>query len=180
MLLLVLSIIGIFWSSVSQYDDTELPTSSRDAAIVLGAALWSDQPSPALKERLEVAIDLYKKKRVQTLILSGGQGDDTISEAEGMKRYLLKHQIPEDALQLENRSTNTRENLINSKFLFKKNNIDTIYIVTHDYHMKRALSYAKQNGINAFPAVAHSTVLFTPFWKARECIALAKEAVLHP
>ena len=35
------------------------PLTPRDAGIVLGAALWQDEPSPALRERLDRAAELY-------------------------------------------------------------------------------------------------------------------------
>jgi vancomycin permeability regulator SanA len=43
-------------------DKNELVQS--DAAIVLGAAVWGDEPSPVLRERINHAIWLYKNKNM--------------------------------------------------------------------------------------------------------------------
>ena len=90
-----------FWVQTSRYDDVRRVRSSRDAALVLGAALWDNQPSPALRERLQMALYLYNKGQVQWIICSGGIGDDGISEAEGMKRYLVDQGVPPKDLLLE-------------------------------------------------------------------------------
>lgn len=44
----------------SQLDHTQ----TADAAIVLGAAVWDGNPSPALKARLDHALALYQQKRL--------------------------------------------------------------------------------------------------------------------
>lgn len=172
-LILVLSFIP-FWMQASRYDDVTVTHHPRDAALVLGAALWNGQPSPALRERLEMALQLYEKGQVQWIICSGGTGDDGISEAEGMKRYLLEQGVRQEDLLLEEHSTNTKQNLRYSKSLFKQKNIQEIYLVTHDYHMYRALKLAREAEIRAEPAPVHSRVLFTPYHKSRESLAIIK------
>lgn len=32
-----------------------------DCVVVLGAGIWGDRPSPMLEDRLDTAVDLYKK-----------------------------------------------------------------------------------------------------------------------
>jgi uncharacterized SAM-binding protein YcdF (DUF218 family) len=166
--------MGPFWVQTSRYDDVLVSHQSRDAALVLGAALWDSQPSPALTERLQMALYLYNKGQVQWIICSGGIGDDGISEAKGMKRYLVDRGVPPKDLLLEEESTNTEENLRYSKKLLKPNGIQNIYLVTHDYHMYRALALARNTGIPAEPAPVHSQVLFSPYYKARECLSIIK------
>ncbi|HEV2765160.1 MAG TPA: YdcF family protein, partial [Pyrinomonadaceae bacterium] len=45
-----------------------------DAAVVLGAAVWTRRPSPVFRERINHAVELYKRGRVRKLILTGGRG----------------------------------------------------------------------------------------------------------
>lgn len=40
-----------------------------DSAIVLGAAVWGDQPSPVFRERINHSISLYKNGYVKKLYL---------------------------------------------------------------------------------------------------------------
>jgi uncharacterized SAM-binding protein YcdF (DUF218 family) len=167
------------WNLVSRYDHAEPSAEHHRIAIVLGAALWDQQPSPALKERLNLALRLYKEKRVDYLLLSGGLGVSGITEAEGMKRYLIAHGVHADHLILEDRSNNTKENLKYAAELLKQSKGEKVALITHDYHMYRALNYARQAGVRATPAPVHSQVLFTPYHKARECLALIKQKLLR-
>jgi uncharacterized SAM-binding protein YcdF (DUF218 family) len=175
--LALLPIVSLY-VKVSQFDHVDPDGQQRQAAIILGAALWDGKPSPALTERLNMGLRLYKEHKVNHLILSGGlEKWDGISEAEAMKRYLTAHGVPADRLILENRSTDTRENLLYTAAILKKTGWTKLYLVTHDYHMTRALEYARQAGLTVSPAPVHSEVLFTPYHKMRECLGLIKQRV---
>ncbi|MBD1372695.1 YdcF family protein [Hazenella sp. IB182357] len=178
-ILLIFSLIAaipfiIYWPSASQFDARNPDGETRQAAIILGAALWDKKPSPALKERCDLAYQLYKEKKVSHLVLSGGLGNNGITEAQGMRDYLLEKGVKEEDLLLEEHSSNTKQNLKYTASLLSEHKLDRVYLVTHDYHMNRALTYASQAGIKAAPAPVHSTVLFMPYHKARECLAWVK------
>jgi vancomycin permeability regulator SanA len=58
-----------------------------DAAIVLGAAVFDDVPSPVFQERIRHAVGLYRSGQVRTLIMTGGTGTgDQLSEADAARR----------------------------------------------------------------------------------------------
>ncbi len=144
-------------------------------ALVLGAALWNDRPSPALRERLNLAFSLYQAGKVEWILCSGGLGSDSsISEAEGMRRYLVDLGIPTNRILTENQSHDTKTNLAYSKELLDQKGLTNVYLVSHDYHLYRALRYAEREGLSAAPAPAHSQVLFMPYHKVRESFALLK------
>ncbi|SFX17963.1 protein SanA, affects membrane permeability for vancomycin [Thermoactinomyces sp. DSM 45891] len=177
-ILLLLLIIGYFYLKVSQYDDTPTQSSHADAGVVLGAALWNGKPSPALVERLEVAAKLYRDKKVEYVIVSGGLEEEGVTEALAMKEYLVQKKVPQDRILLEDQSSNTQQNLENTMKLLTNTQIDNIVIITHDYHMTRALQYAKQTGLkDSLIAPVHSKVLFMPYHKARESLALIKQSL---
>ncbi|MBA4548452.1 YdcF family protein [Thermoactinomyces intermedius] len=165
------------WQWVSRFDHKDPPEEHAEVGIVLGAALWNQQPSPALRERLELALQLYRQGRVDYLILSGGLGNNGITEAEGMKNYLVERGVSPAHLLLEDRSSNTRENLLYSAQIIKRKGFEKITVITHDYHMVRALNYARQAGLKVTASPVHSKVLFLPYHKARECLALIKQQV---
>ncbi|WP_164491802.1 YdcF family protein [Staphylospora marina] len=173
--LLVLLPVIRYWSLVSRFDGETPPDHPHEAGIVLGAALWDGTPSPALVERLNLAADLYHRGKVQSLIVSGGLGNDGITEAEAMKRFLTDRGVPADRIIKEDRSSNTKENLLYSARIIQEKKWTRITLITHDYHMHRALNYALQAGLSPTPSPAHSEVLFMPYHKARECLALVKQ-----
>jgi uncharacterized SAM-binding protein YcdF (DUF218 family) len=110
-----------------------------DVIVVLGCAVWGQEPSPALKERIDKASELYQKGYAERIIASGGRGyGEELSEAATIKKMLVKRGIPKKNIIEENNSTNTVENLKFSKQIMKKQNFDTAIIVTNYFHMYRA------------------------------------------
>lgn len=153
------------------------PLMKADAGIILGAALWNDQPSPALKERLNYAIKLYEENYVDYLILSGGKPENRrgLTEAEGMKAYLLEAGVPEDRLLLESHSRDTYENLLYSKRVADKYGIHSVMIITHHYHTKRAEDIARYVDFKYVQTAGFDTeVLNESYHYTREMLAYTK------
>jgi len=167
---------GYVFIVINQYGNSNTVTKA-DAAIVLGAALWNDVPSPALRERLELASKLVENHTVDKLILSGGLGSNgsTKTEAEGMRDYLLAKGIQADKLLLEDKAVNTYENLLFSAAIAKEQGLSGIIIVTHDYHAARALDIAKYIGYNSPQVYAGASSVLNPYYnKGREVLAYTK------
>jgi len=129
-----------------------------DAAIVLGAAVWGDQPSPVFEERILHAIDLYKAGTIDYIIFTGGQGKgDTLSEAQAGRGYAVAAGVPAHDIMVETLSTVTYENLSNAQRLGHERGISTYLIVSDPLHMKRSLEMAHDLGMNAYPSPTPST-----------------------
>lgn len=162
------------WSRVSSYEGTQLEPVPRQGAIILGASLKDSQPGPALKERLDKALELYQRGLAPLLILSGGRPRGRVPEAKGMKEYLMNRGVRKQDLLLEDRSTNTAENLAHTRELLLSRGIRDVYLVTHDYHMYRAVGYARRAGVPVTPAPFATRSLRLSWHKSRECLALIK------
>ena len=100
------------------------PKKDKDYLIVLGCAIRKDgTPTPLLRGRLDRALAFAKQQETETgkapiFVLSGGQGpDECVSEAECMLRYLAEQGVPEERMLLEDKSTDTAENMAFSKAL---------------------------------------------------------------
>ncbi len=129
-----------------------------DAAIVLGAYTNGYQPGIALSARLKAALDLYRRGYVRYIIVSGGQGtDETVSESRSMKRFLVFNGVPPQMILEDRHSTDTWENLRNSRELMFKHSLNSAVIVTSDYHLPRSLAVARQLNIKASGFAARST-----------------------
>lgn len=129
-----------------------------DAAIVLGAAVWTDKPSPVLAERLNHAIILYKENKVKKVIVTGGLGkDEKFSEADVSEIYLIEKGIPAADILKETKSAITSENLEFSLPIVKANNISTVLIVSDPLHLRRAVKIARDLGLEAFPSATPTT-----------------------
>ena len=83
-----------------------------DYIIVLGAHVDGTRLSMALLERTRRALQYLENNPDTKAVLSGGQGrGEAVSEAKAMYDYLTGHGISRERLILEERSTNTKENL---------------------------------------------------------------------
>ena len=147
LLLLAITIVFvwcIYCYGLLLYGQQDAPLQQADTGIVLGAALWNNVPSPALRERLDGALALYEEGTINYLILSGGKATNNslLSEAEGMRDYLVAAGVPAEKLLLEKQSTDTYENLLFSYEIAKQNELDSFIIITHNYHGERAADIA--------------------------------------
>jgi len=141
---------------------------SSDVIVILGARLYGSVPSPSLQERLDRGHAYLLENEDALVVVTGGMGDgEDIPEAEAMKSYLLNKGIAEERILLENKSSNTFENIIFSKLVLKEHFPDfdfeqtKIGIVTNDYHVFRGVMMAKRFGLNAegVPAKTPPTTL---------------------
>jgi uncharacterized SAM-binding protein YcdF (DUF218 family) len=116
-----------------------------DAAIILGAYTDGYRPSHTLRARLKVGLQLYRGHWVSHIVVSGGQGDDeTVSESRSMKWFLMVNGVPPHVILEDRHSSDTWENLNNSRDLMTRYGIETAIVVTSDYHLPRAMAVAKQ------------------------------------
>lgn len=175
------AVLGLLWVGYVQWnihaaEQYSYTSDVYDTGIVLGAALWNDKPSPALAERLHLAARLYEDGRVASLIVSGGIGSgSTISEAEGMRRYLVSRGVPEEAIRLEPEAANTYENLKFSKRIMDAEGWQSAMLITHTYHGARAGDIARFLGYKQpFPALTDSQVMSMAWHKSRETLAYTK------
>lgn len=150
-----------------------------DCIIVLGGGLnkQTGKPLSTLAYRLDRAKSLFDKGYARYIIVSGGLGSDKIiSEAESMYNYLVEQSVPSSAIIMEDKSTNTSENMAYSKLIMDSHGFDSALIVTSDYHLWRALQLAERAGINACGAGARnsSTIFYTLKNLARETFSWIK------
>ena len=133
-----------------------IPKFDKDFIIILGSKIQSDGSlTPLLKGRVDKAIDFGNKQYEKTkkkiiYIPSGGKGnDEVIAEAEAIKNYLLVKGIKEDKIIIEDKSTNTIENMKFSKVKIDKINQDAkIIFSTTNYHVFRSGVIANNEGID--------------------------------
>jgi uncharacterized SAM-binding protein YcdF (DUF218 family) len=168
---------GYLFYQITRFEETLQPEYKADAGIVLGASLWNDLPSPGLRERLDRSIELYRAGVFPRIIVTGGldAGGATITEAEGMRNYLLEHGVPESAILLEPDSRSTHQNLLNAQKILTNSGGSKAVIITHRYHGARALDIALTLGYEApVLSVMETKVMNGPYHEFRETLATAK------
>jgi len=107
-----------------------------DCLIIFGCHL-----KPLLDERLECAIKILKSKKIDTILLTGGIGvNGNFNESEYMKKALLNFGIAENKILVDDRSTTTEENIVNSIQILRNTNLinnKKIVLVSNQAHLRR-------------------------------------------
>ena len=143
---------GMTYIALDGRDD--LPeTNEPEFVVVLGAQVYGDQPSLALRLRLERAEQYLNANPEATVFLCGGQGsNEEYSESYVMEQYLLAAGIDASRIHREEHSSNTRENLYNSRRIaeFLQMPTDRVLIITSSFHLCRAKYIARTLGMTPF------------------------------
>lgn len=147
-----------------------------DYCIILGAQWKAEGPSEVLRRRLESAAEYLKANPDTKVIVSGGRGaNEPISEAAGMYEYLTRAGIEPERILIEDKSTNTYENLIFSGRLLDRER-DRVVIVTNNFHMFRALKIAEKQGFERAEGLAADSLAgMAPNNLLREFLGVLKD-----
>jgi len=151
-----------------------------DAVVVLGAAVKHGDVTPALRARLDVAVDYSAANPDAVVVVAGGPAPgETVTEALAMQRYLVAHGVAEDRILQESRSTSTYENFAYAKELLEARfgTDRTTAFVTSDYHVPRAAGIAGNAEVRATHVHAATPWFEVPVDHVRELLAITKFAV---
>ncbi len=170
-----LAVIGLI--CINGVSDEETGT---DYLIILGTGLEGEAPSVPMLERLRAGSRYLKKYPDTVVIVTGGQGrGEDITEAEAMRRYLVRDGIEEDRIIEEPRATSTMENFRYSRQLIEEmtgGRPAKITIITNRYHVFRSRMLARRNGLDVY---ALATDDFEGAWTGyfREYFAFIKSLI---
>lgn len=172
--------------------------------IILGACVRGTRVTRSLAFRLKKAAEYAKEHPDCLLVVSGGQGPgEDVAEAQAMSDWLTGHGIAAERILQEDRSVNTRENLLFSKEVICRYEAGkktapsggvctaelsydccsgeenlSVAVCSNNFHMYRAMALAKAVGTWQTEGLAAMTDPF--MWLSftvREGIALFKELI---
>ncbi len=136
--------------------DTRKPLA--DAIVVLGGGTnfrapeyGGDTVKKETLERLRYAAKLYRETGKPILTTGGSPLGNSTSEAEQMKQ-VLEREFNVPVRWAEGASDNTLENARLSMQVLKQDGIRRIYLVTHAWHMPRAVQAFQAAGFQVVPA----------------------------
>lgn len=150
-----------------------------DYIIVLGAQMREDGPSIVLRYRLDKAYEYLVENGNTICVVSGGKGtNEPCTEAEGMKKYLVEKGISPERILMEDRSTDTSENIAFSAGLIGSTDV-SVGIVTNNFHVFRGVQLARHAGFTRVCGIAApSDIKFLPNNMLREVFGLLKDLVM--
>ena len=112
-----------------------------EVMVIFGCKVEAWGPSILLQDRLDTALSYLEDHPELTVVVSGGQGpDEPMSEAQAMYDYLTAHGVDGDQIVLEDRSSNTWENIQYTLDLFQSGAVEPtgkILAVSNGFHLSR-------------------------------------------
>ncbi|HET7478323.1 MAG TPA: YdcF family protein [Rubrobacteraceae bacterium] len=154
-------------------------------AVILGAqVLRGGRASRTLEARVRHGAELYQRGAVDLLIPTGGLGEHPPREAEIMAWLLRDAGVPESAILLEDRATNTWESALFVAEMERQESIGEIRAVTDPLHCPRTIRAFREAGLRAWAEPVYSS----PMWRvplmrrgqlAREMVASVWYRVRH-
>ncbi len=129
---------------------------------------------PSTSERVIEGVRIARETKLPVLVTSGKP--DGLDPAEAVvMRDVMERELGMTPRWVESASRNTVENALFSAPLLKRDGIDSIILVTHGYHMRRARYLFEQAGLRVVPAVLdpHGSAPFSWGRLARDLLPTA-------
>lgn len=145
-----------------------------DCILVLGAGIKDDNtPSPMLKDRLDVGIELYKLKAAPKILLSGDNGRIGHNEIHVMLNYVIAAGVPEEDIFCDHAGFSTYDSMYRARDVFC---VSRAIVVTQEYHEYRALYIGQKLGMEVRGVSSDQERYSGQFYRDfREMLAIAKD-----
>jgi uncharacterized SAM-binding protein YcdF (DUF218 family) len=131
--------------------------SGAQAIVVLGGGVHRgdgdqvpDTLGPATLERLDFAAHAYRQLNLR-IAVTGGKTEGAHTAEATLMKAVLEGDFHVPATWVETQSRNTFENALYTQKLLQADHITTVVLVTHAWHMRRALWSFERVGLRAIP-----------------------------
>ena len=146
---------------------------AKRVGIVFGASVRPDRtPSDMLRDRLDTAIELFIRGKIQDILVSGDNSTKKYNEPLIMYQYLVEKGIPTEHIFRDYAGLRTYDTCIRAKTLW---NVNKAILITQEYHLYRAIYTCEKLGIESvgFSATKHQYVVEDSY-RIREYFAIIK------
>jgi SanA protein len=97
--------------------------------------------------RIDAAVELYKKGKIQNVLISGDHGTQNYNEPLDMKKELMKNGIPDSVIYLDYAGFRTLDAVVRANAIFGQN---SFLVISQKFHNERAIFLAQKYGLNAY------------------------------
>lgn len=175
MLLLIINIYVVNRYNHKIGDEALEGLEGADCIMILGAGVWDSGPSYMLQDRLNKGLQLYNNNVSNRLLMSGDHGRVHYDEVNVMKDFAVTEGISPEHVFMDHAGFSTYESMVRAQKVF---DVQSLVIVTQEYHLYRAVYIANQLGMDAYGVPAR-TITYKYQWmrNLREQVARAKDMV---
>jgi SanA protein len=133
-------------------DPARIPV--HDVALLLGTSPYTHTGKHNLLfvNRIKAAAELYHKRLVRHILVSGANPSKAYNEPQKMYQALRRRGVPESAITLDYAGFRTLDSIVRAHRVF---GLRTFVIVSQQYHEYRALFLARHEGLEALGYTWH-------------------------
>lgn len=153
-----------------------------DAAVIFGAKVEHDgTPSPALRDRLNTGIALFRNSYVDYLIMTGGTDANGTVEPDAMLNYAVAAGVPPDRIFCDEEGYNTLASARNCRRIASERGFANLLAVTQYFHCARVKLLFARQGLTCYTVPTTSRVNDQETTKLkREAFFLLRETFAFP
>lgn len=132
-----------------RYDSTHISASlvpKERVAIVFGARVNGDEPTPYLRYRIQAAVTLYKAGRVQKLLMTGDNSLKNYDEPAAMRQTAINMGVKASDITVDDAGFSTFDSCYRAKHVFM---VNSAVLVSQNYHLPRAIMACRGVGITS-------------------------------
>lgn len=128
------------------YRVDEIP--HRKVGLLLGTSkiLANQYENLYFRYRIEAAVALYKAGKIDFILISGDNGNDSYNEPVDMQNALIAAGIPESRIYLDYAGFRTFDSVFRAHYIFGQKEFT---IISQPFHNERAIYIAQHLGLNA-------------------------------
>lgn len=144
----------------------------RKVAIVFGAGIRGDRPTPVLADRVAASVELYEAGKVRKIIMTGDNRFVDYNEPGAMIAYAQELGVPLEDLIPDYAGRRTYDSCYRAREIF---GVSRAVLVTQAFHMDRTLFTGDSLGMDVvgYAADRRSYPGYEQWWWLRELAALA-------
>lgn len=129
--------VWILWQDFSLTGQPIKNIHAADKAVILATKAYENgQLNPCLIARVQAGAELYQAGKIKKLVMSGGINRDHQYGSRNMQIIAEKMGVPAEAIEQEDQSSNTFENIIFSRKFIE--NSPSVILVSAGFHLPRA------------------------------------------
>lgn len=116
--------------------------------LILGTSkyLTAGGLNPYFSYRIDAAVELYKKEKVDYLLASGDNSLVSYNEPKYIHRELVERGVPEERIYLDYAGFRTLDSVVRCREVFGQ---DSVTIISQNFHNRRAVFIAEHYQIDA-------------------------------
>ena len=172
--LAVFTVMGIAAADRPNGDDAP------ETVVLLGCQVYNGKPSMMLQGRIEAAYDYLTAHPGAVCITTGGldSSSETVTEGGCARRELIAMGIAPERVYAEEKSFDTRENLLFAAEIIKNLKLNNhIVIASDNFHQYRGRLFAREAGLQAQSAGCFSPWFLGAGYACREVVGILATGV---